>query len=76
MRLALSIGALADPIKKQLKAQGIDLSAKDSKALQSDVDAINRLRIRGLLTDAEGRKACQRFMNLVDFTVCKGAQHD
>lgn len=60
----LSFGALADPISRQLSAQGIQPPSA-SYHFQRDADAITRLAVRGILSDAEKRRAHQRLMKRI-----------
>lgn len=55
MRIAM--GPLAPPLHEQL---GIDADAAGPH--QRDADAISRLAVRGLLTDAETHKARKRLL--------------
>lgn len=45
--LNLSIGALSDPLDVQLKTFKLD--KKEIEHWQKDIDALNRLRIRGII---------------------------
>ena len=56
----LETGALAKPISEQLIAQEVGLSDVKAKHFQRDLDAINRLRIRGWLTDRQAQGARNR----------------
>ena len=58
----IAFGALADPIRRQLRAQGITVTAAKAAGIQADANAITRLSIRGLLADAEKQRARQRLM--------------
>jgi len=57
----IEFGALAKPLYIQLGI-GEDLAFH----WQLDADAISRLKIRGLLTDREARKAEQRLVDAVE----------
>lgn len=60
-QLALSVGALAPTIAEQAKAQGLVVEHAD--AYQKDIEAANRLRIRGYLPDAVSRKTVQKIVD-------------
>ena len=67
MKIGINFGALAEPIAKQLRAQGIRLRAGQARngivgQSQRDADAITRLNVRGILSDGEARKARQRVL--------------
>ena len=63
--LHIKIGALSAPIKEQLKEQGIVLSEHSVKHLQLDIDAVVRLRIRGLLTRTEEKAVGKRLLRSI-----------
>lgn len=54
--LELRLGAFAPDIHTQLKEQGLEADPNAVEHWQLDADSINRLRIRGMLTDAESHK--------------------
>lgn len=63
--IGIEFGALAPPILDQLRAQGVRasiLSSVDALKYQKDADAIVRLSVRGLLTDAEKKAARRRLL--------------
>lgn len=59
-KFAISMGAFADPILKQITDQGYEAKASLIAAWQQDADAVCRLRVRGVLTDTEAHKANKR----------------
>lgn len=59
-RLELVFGALAEPLAVQLKRP-----PRTVKMWQADSDAITRLLVRGLISDAVGRHARQRLINQI-----------
>jgi hypothetical protein len=59
-KFAISMGAFADPILKQITSQGYEAKASLIASWQGDSDAVCRLRIRGVLTDTEAHKANKR----------------
>ena len=71
MSLALTFGAFAAPLKKQLR--GHRVPSKDVAHFQADADAITRLGIRGLLSDAEKRRARQRLIDRIAKAVPQSA---
>lgn len=49
-RFNIWFGPMSDTIEKQLKSQGIRITSKKAIAeIQRDIDAINRLTVRGIL---------------------------
>ena len=52
VRIGLAFGAVASPLHRQL---GVPAAAADQ--FQADADAIARLAVRGLLSDAEAERA-------------------
>jgi hypothetical protein len=68
-RWSLSLGALSAPIEEQLKNQGLCIALPPRKrhCLQQDADQISQLYIRGLLTEAEARRAQKRLLK----EICK-----
>lgn len=65
MELRIGIGAMSPSIYDQLIKQGVKVTKKECEHFQKDVDSLNRLRIRGLITDSESHKANQRFMKML-----------
>lgn len=59
-KFAISMGAFADPILKQITGQGYEAKAHLIAQWQDDANAVCRLRIRGVLTAAEAHKANER----------------
>lgn len=51
-KLGLKFGALSDPISTQLRQQGFKFNVKEIMHLQEDLQAIQRLRIKGYVGDA------------------------
>lgn len=66
-RLSISFGALSFRIEEQLKAQGLrlDLDPLPRQHLQQDVDEVARLRVRGVLTEAESDRARKRIFQII-----------
>ena len=54
-RYEVVIGSLAPPMHEQL-----DVPKEAAHHVQTDADAIVRLSVRGLLSDAERHRACRR----------------
>ncbi len=63
----LSFGALAPPLIEQVP----ELAALDALKFQQDADAITRLAVRGLLTEAEVHRARQRLVTRIAKEVAK-----
>jgi hypothetical protein len=61
-RFGLSLGALAPPIQEQLSRRGLQIEPETLERLQQNSDAITRLQICGILTEAESDRARNRFM--------------
>ena len=74
MNVQLSFGAMAESIGGQLRGQGLCIPDPDERTrLQANADAITRLMLHNLLTDAEGRRARRRLVNhIFDATVPLG----
>lgn len=58
--LSVRFGALAPSLAEQL-----DRKPKECELWQKDADAITRLLVRNLLSDASGRKARQRLLSRI-----------
>ena len=56
-KLSIDFSAMREPLKVQLKKQGIVLSNLFMKNLEADMTAICRLRVRGMITRTEAKKA-------------------
>jgi hypothetical protein len=61
----LHFGALCDPIKKQLVAQGFEITEKDSERWQKIANAIIMLKLHGIIPSSVVRNAEQKLMNLI-----------
>jgi len=57
---SIQLGALAPKLTEQFANSGVHINPKLLAHWQKDQDAIARLAIRGLLSDAETRKARER----------------
>jgi hypothetical protein len=60
VKIGLVYGAFASKIQIQLRRLGYRLKQGEASASQRDADAILRLYLRGVLTEAETKKARQR----------------
>lgn len=64
MNVSIRHGALAPKISEQLSKQGFKERVRFEKQklahIQNDCDAVNRLKIRGILSDAEVNRARRR----------------
>lgn len=65
MSVELTFGALADPIGYQLERQGLALPDAERDRLQPLADAITRLSLHAILTDAEMARARRRLAKRV-----------
>jgi len=65
MKLSISFGALADPVKLQVEAAGLTLSDADADRFQRDADAVTHCYIRGLIGESATEKARQRIMKML-----------
>lgn len=61
----LHMGALCDPIVKQVRAQGFKIHATTAKTFQKYADAITLLRLTHYLSDGEANKARRRLADAV-----------
>jgi hypothetical protein len=66
-KLSISFGALSPPIGEQLQTQGLKLQMDplQRQYLQRDADEVSRLRVRGVLTEAEADRARKRLFQVV-----------
>lgn len=64
-KIGLQFGALAPPLDEQLVEQGIAAGVRNLRQLQQDADAVSRLAVRQILTEAEADKARQRIIKRV-----------
>lgn len=60
--LSIQFGALALPLQRQLKDQGVEVGLEYVVWLQRYADAITLLRVRALLTDGEAARARKRLL--------------
>lgn len=61
-RLSIQFGALALPLQRQLKDQGVEVGPENVMWLQRYADAITLLKVRALLTDREAARARKRLL--------------
>lgn len=59
-KLSVDLSEMREPLKIQLKKQGIIFSDLFMKNIEADITAICRLRIRGMITRSEANKAEKR----------------
>lgn len=64
-KVGISFGALAPPLIEQLHEQGLTMDAKDASALSNDIDAVNRLYLRNVITETEAKQARRRIMKKI-----------
>jgi hypothetical protein len=64
---SVNFGALSPPIDEQLREQGLKLGMDSLLRchLQRDVNEMNRLRVRCILTEAESDKARKRILQII-----------
>ena len=65
MQIGISFGAMADPLRDQLKAQGLRMPEEKMNHLQSDIDALVRLSIRGLLCDSDANRTRRKLLKRI-----------
>lgn len=65
MTIKIAVGAMCDPIYRQLKKQGVVVSASDVYHFQRAVDGFIRLRIMGCMGDKEADRIGQRLMSKI-----------
>lgn len=65
MTINIQLGALAPKLRVQLRDQGIRFPPGISACLQSDADAITRLKIRGFITEKMADSARAKLIRLV-----------
>lgn len=56
-RPTISMGIFSDPLADQLTRQNFEFDADEAKHWQLDMEAISRLRCRGVITPSAGGKA-------------------
>lgn len=66
-RLSISFGVLSPRIEEQPQGQGLklDLDPLPRQHLQQDVDEVARLRVRGVLSEAESDRARKRIFQII-----------
>lgn len=65
--LHIAFGAMSPRLEEQLKEQGLrlDLEPVQRGNLQQDIDEVTRLRVRGVLTEAESDRARKRIFQVI-----------
>jgi hypothetical protein len=63
--LALHFGAFAEPIKKQLKSQSIEISDDYCRLVQSLVNNVTMLSVHNVCTLAQAKAMRQRILNAI-----------
>jgi hypothetical protein len=63
--LSIHFGALCQPIKRQLRDAKLRCKPDLAAAWQDDADAVTRLAVRGLLSDAEKQRARRRLIKVI-----------
>lgn len=69
--LGLYFGALSDSLEDQLTKQGFNFDKKEVDHFQQDIDALNRLRIRGYIIDSQIDKISQKLFNKIKSHITK-----
>lgn len=64
-QLSLNFGAMGDKLSKQLSSQGFQFDNNKLSHFQKDVDALNRVRIRGLLPQSLVKKGEQKLFKSI-----------
>lgn len=76
-KVSIVFGAMADPIRLQLRGQHGSIGSRDVGHLQRDADAVSRLLVRGLITasSASGarKKILQKLIALLNSQKKEGA---
>lgn len=62
-KLHMTYGALAIPLRRQLR--GLGISREAIAHFQRDSDAVTRLAVRGLVSEAEARRIRQRLTKMI-----------
>jgi hypothetical protein len=65
MKIAITFGAFAPRISEQLEQHGMKARTADVVAWQRDAEAITRLAVRGLLTEAGGSAARRKLLRKI-----------
>jgi hypothetical protein len=66
-QLSISFGTLSPPIGEQLQEQGLklDMDPLQRQHLQRDSDEVARLKVRGVITEAEADRARMRLFKII-----------
>ena len=74
MRVEITFGALAKPLREQLALQCLSPNNGVVRHWQRDADAISRLSVRGLLTEAGTSQARRRLLkNIIHYSRKEGS---
>lgn len=63
--LGIRFGALCPKIKYQITEQGYTFDKDHIEHFQKDADALDRLRIRGLISHSEAEKATKKLVKKI-----------
>lgn len=63
--ICIHIGAMCDPIRKQLKSQGVIVSTSEVRHFQRAHDGFVQLRILGCFGDKEADRIAQRLTSKI-----------
>ena len=65
MKVAITFGGMAPRISEQLEGQGCKAKTEDMVAWQRDAEAITRLCVRGLISDAAATSARRKLLQAI-----------
>jgi len=72
--LRIQLGAMSDPIKKQLEEQGLRASTEALRVWQRAADARVMLSVGGLLTEAESQRVGRRLLKKMSGRLVEGGE--
>ncbi len=64
-QFGIKFGVLSDSIINQVEAQGFRINKAVAKSFEKDRQAINRLIVRGLLTESQLKICFQKLLNKI-----------
>jgi len=70
-QIVIHFGCLADSTEDQLKQQKLKYNKTDAEQFQFDMESMDRLRVRGLLTDSQTEKVRQKLYKRIVAHVAK-----
>ena len=69
--VGIHFGCLADPLEDQLTQQGLRFKKEDVEHFQLDMEALDRLRVMGLIVDSQAEKVRQKLHKKIVAHVAK-----